>query len=156
MVVVPPPGAVVYAVPTVTTVVYVRERPYYYYNGTYYVVTDKPAEKPKDSGANVNVNVNVTTDSPSDEEEELQTITSTIQAEGGEEMELPPMPAADEQNYEVVTPPVGATVPYLPESADQKTVDGKTYFVNEGTYYKAYASDGDTIYMVVEKPEGEG
>ena len=150
----PPRGAVVYAVPTVTTVVYLGRTPYYYYNGTYYLVTDKPAAKPEVSETNINVNVNITSNAEPDQEEGLQTITSTIQAEGGEEMELPPVPIDDEQNYEVVSPPVGVTVPYLPESADEETVGGTTYFVSEGTYYKAYASDGDIIYMVVEKPEG--
>ncbi len=71
-------------------------------------------------------------------------------------MELPPVPLDDEQNYEVVQPPVGATVPYLPESAHQETVGGKAYFVHEGTFYKPFASDGETIYMVVEDPNQAG
>lgn len=53
---------------------------------------------------------------------------------------------------EVVAPPVGATVPYLPEEAEEQTVAGKTYFAYEDTYYKPFASDGETIYMVVEDP----
>ena len=58
----------------------------------------------------------------------------------------------DETNYEVVAPPVGATVPYLPEDADEQSVGGKTYFAYEGTFYKPFASDGETIYMVVDDP----
>ncbi len=54
--------------------------------------------------------------------------------------------------YEVVAPPVGATVPYLPDEADEEMVDGKKYFVYEGTYYRAFASDDETVYMVVEDP----
>jgi len=133
VVVVPPRGAVVYGVPTATTVVYVGDQPYYYYGGTYYIVSDQPAETPDVSDTNVNVNVTVTT-------------------EDGEEAELPPVPLDDEQNYEVVGPPVGVTVPYLPESAHEETVGGKAYFVHEGTYYRPFASDGETIYMVVEDP----
>jgi len=58
----------------------------------------------------------------------------------------------DEDNYEVIEPPVGATVPYLPDEADEETVEGKKYFVYDGTYYRPFASDGETIYMVVEDP----
>lgn len=51
-----------------------------------------------------------------------------------------------------VAPPVGATVPYLPEDAKKETVNGKRYFSFEGAYYQPFASDGDTIYMVVSDP----
>jgi hypothetical protein len=47
---------------------------------------------------------------------------------------------------------MGATVPYLPEEASEVTVAGKKYFVYDDTYYRPYASDGDTVYMVVEDP----
>jgi hypothetical protein len=62
------------------------------------------------------------------------------------------MVEGDGYNYEVVAPPIGATVPYVPEGADEKTVDGKTYYVYESTYYRPFASEGDTIYMVVDDP----
>ena len=58
----------------------------------------------------------------------------------------------DDHNYKVVKPPVGATVSYLPEEATKETVNGKKYFVYADTYYRPFASDGETIYMVVEKP----
>ena len=58
----------------------------------------------------------------------------------------------DEENYEAVAPPVGATVPYLPEEADETTIDGKKYFVHNSTHYRPFSSDGDTVYMVVEDP----
>jgi hypothetical protein len=58
----------------------------------------------------------------------------------------------DEENYEVVEPPVGVTVPYLPEEAKEQTIKGKKYFISEGTYYQAFSSGGETIYMVVESP----
>ena len=60
----------------------------------------------------------------------------------------------EDHNFEVVGPPVGATVPYLPEEANEETIGGKAHFVYGGTYYRAFASDGDTVYMVVEDPGG--
>ena len=59
----------------------------------------------------------------------------------------------DENNYEVVAAPIGATVPYLPDDADEQTIQGKKYFVYDGSYYRPFASDGETIYMVVEDPQ---
>ena len=58
----------------------------------------------------------------------------------------------DETNYEVVKAPIGATVSYLPEEAKEQTIKGRKYFQFEGTYYQAFSSEGETIYMVVEKP----
>ena len=49
-------------------------------------------------------------------------------------------------------PPVGATVPYLPDEAEERSVGGKTYFVYSETYYRPFVSDGETIYIVVEDP----
>ena len=57
------------------------------------------------------------------------------------------------KNFEVVEPPEGSTVPYLPEGAKEKTVDGQKYQVVGDTYYKAFISGEDTIYMVMKKPE---
>jgi hypothetical protein len=125
-----PPGAVVYSVPTYTTTVYADTTEYLYVNGTYYVPTTKPAEQPPPPPPDA------TTANPSESED-----PSDI-----------PMIESDEENFEVVAPPPGATVPYLPEEADEETVNGKTYFVHAGTYYKPFASDGETIYMVVENP----
>jgi len=130
VVVAAPPGGIVYAVPTATTVVYVGTTPYYYYGGTYYVTTTAPAQPPP----------------PPD--------TSSSAAASGEGVEsLSDVPMIeDDENYEVVAPPVGATVPYIPDEADEETVNGKAYFVHDGTYYRPFASDGETIYMVVEDP----
>ncbi len=58
----------------------------------------------------------------------------------------------DGKNYKVVRSPVGATVPYLPEESKEQTVKGKKYFYYQGTYYKPFSSEGETIYMVVEDP----
>ena len=129
---------VVYAVPTSTTVVYVGTTPYYYYGGTYYVATTEPAPKPEPSETQVS---------------EDGTVTPQVTTADGDEVDLPPMPEEDDdQNYKVVAPPVGATVPYLPDEAKEETVSGKKYFVHKGTYYRPFVSDGDTIYMVVEDP----
>jgi hypothetical protein len=132
VVVTAPPGAVVYSVPTYTTAVYVGTTEYLYVNGTYYAPTTKPAEQPP----------------PPDT---AATATASAQVEDPSDI---PMIENEEENYEVVTPPVGGTVPYLPEEADEETINGAKYFVYEGTYYKPFAGDGETIYMVVENPRG--
>lgn len=133
VVVAPPPGAVVYSVPTYSTVVYVGTTEYIYVGGTYYVPTTKPAEAPP----------------PPD-----PTATTTASAGDGEEdpSDVPMIETGDDDNYEVVAPPPGATVPYLPDEAEEKTVLDKKYFVYNGTYYRPFASDGDTVYMVVDDP----
>ena len=123
VVVSPPPGAVVYAVPTATTLVYVGSTPYYYINGTYYVPSDEPATGPEDFP----------------------------EPESAEAEELPEM-TEDDHTYEVVAPPVGATVTYLPDEATEQTVAGTAYLLYDGTYYRAFISDGETIYMVVDPP----
>jgi hypothetical protein len=129
-----PPTAVVYAVPTSTTVVYAGSTPYYYYGGTYYVQTSAPAQQPKPVDTNVNVNVNVQS-------------STTEQAQVSET----PM-VEDEESYEVVAPPHGVTVPYLPDEVVEQTVDGKKYYVYDDIYYRPFVSDGETIYMVVNDP----
>ena len=126
-----PPGAVVYAVPVHTAVVYAGTSPYYYSGGTYYIESDQPAERP----------------APPPEPE-----TTTPSTEDSELDSLSEVPMTDDGSYEVVAPPAGATVPYLPDEADEETVEGKKYFVVEGTYYRAFASDDETVYMVVEDP----
>ena len=118
-----PPGAVVYAVPTATTVVYVGTTPYYYYGGTYYVATTQPAEPPPPK-----------------------------ESDAAEEEVPEPEMTEDEHNYKVIAPPTGATVPYLPEEADETSIGGKTYFVYDETYYQPFVSDGETIYMVIDDP----
>ena len=127
VVVKPPPTTVVYAVPTYTTVVYASTTPYYYSDGVYYVATSAPAERPE--------------------------IPDDVVLEESEEN--PPM-TEDDHNYEVVESPIGATVPYLPDEADEKKIDGKTYLIYEGTYYRPFVSDGETIYQVAEAPAAGG
>ncbi|MHC4286715.1 MAG: DUF6515 family protein [Planctomycetota bacterium] len=137
VVVSPPPTAVVYAIPVAATPVYAGSTTYYYYGGTYYVPTTKPADVPKGT-------------------EDTVTADVSADASGGqtkkETMDTPEM-TKDDSNYEVVAPPVGATVPYLPDEAKEETVGGKKYFLHDKTYYRPFSSDGETIYMVVEKPK---
>ena len=133
VVVAPPPGAVVYSVPTYSTVVYVGETEYIYVNGTYYVPTTKPAESPPPPDPNA-------------------TETASAEGAGEDPSDIPMHETEDDENYEVVAPPPGATVPYLPDDADEVKVNGKAYYVYNGTYYRPFASDDDTVYMVVEDP----
>jgi hypothetical protein len=125
-----PTSAVVYSVPASTTVVYSGDTSYYYYGGTYYSETDAEATEPVEN----------TEDVPADDAEE--------------DAELPPMMESD-TNYEVVAPPAGATVPYMPEEATRETVNDDVYYLYEGTYYRPFASGDETIYMVVEDPNGQ-
>ena len=127
VVVAPPPRAVVYAVPTYTTVVYAGTTPYYYADGGYYVATSEPAAQPQ--------------------------IPDSVVLKESEEN--PPM-TVDDHNYQVVEPPAGVTVTYLPDEAEEKSIDGKTYLLYEGTYYRPFMSDGETIYQVAETPSTRG
>ena len=68
--------------------------------------------------------------------------------------EKAPKEEGAEPSYEVVEPPAGATVPYVPEGAVEKKVGGETYFVAGTTYYKAFYSGSDVVYMVTANPEG--
>jgi len=100
-------------------VVYVGTTPYYYVDGAYYVATDAPAQQPP----------------PQQSTETAMSNAMSADSEAAEaEAALAEVPMTDEDyNYEVVGPPVGATVPYLPEEADEQSVAGKTYFHFEGT-----------------------
>ena len=60
--------------------------------------------------------------------------------------------AEDGDEYVVVQPPVGATVPYVPDDAEKKTVNEVEYYVYSGIYYQAKSSNGDVVYEVVEHP----
>jgi hypothetical protein len=131
-----PPGAVIYAVPVGTTVVHVGSTPYYYYGGTFYVVSSTSAQAPPPAPAATAPAATTTA------------VASTAKEQSLGDVEM----IEDDQSYEVVTPPVGATVPYLPEEASEATVGGKKYFVHNDTYYRPFASDGETIYMIVDDP----
>jgi len=50
----------------------------------------------------------------------------------------------------VVSPPMGATVPSIPPSAYQTTVNGATYYVSGSTYYEPVFSDGQVAFRVAQ------
>ncbi|WP_293307651.1 DUF6515 family protein [Pedobacter sp. UBA5917] len=54
--------------------------------------------------------------------------------------------------YEVVTPPVGAEVPNLPSDANRVTINGVDYYEYKGVYYtQKENADGKTVYVVAGK-----
>ncbi len=54
--------------------------------------------------------------------------------------------------YEVVVPPVGAEVPNLPQDANLVTIDGVDYYEYKGVYYtQGQNADGATVYIVAGK-----
>jgi len=54
--------------------------------------------------------------------------------------------------YEVVVPPVGAQVPSLPEEAKLVTINGTDYYEYKGVYYtQRQNADGATVYVVAGK-----
>lgn len=130
-----PPTIVVRTIPAQATIVYTSDQTQYYYaGGTYYVATEAPPtpQHPSASG-------------------------STSGGDGGQaDAQAKDEPAKEEgePNYQAVKPPVGVTVPYLPEGAEEKTVDGKKYHVANGTYYQPFSNGGKTIYMVTDDPTG--
>jgi len=143
-------GAAIASIPHQHEVVVVTGTTYYYSSGVYYVssgsgytVVEAPPgatvqELPEQT---VNVNVNVSGE--------------TVQyANGTYYEEKPPAEEGAEAAYEVIEPPNGATVPYVPEGAVEKKVGDQTYFVAGTTYYKAFYSGSDVVYMVTENPEG--
>jgi hypothetical protein len=58
----------------------------------------------------------------------------------------------DGKDYVVVQPPIGATVPYVPDGNQKKEVNGIQYYVYADIYYQAKSDDGDIVYEVVEHP----
>jgi len=74
-------------------------------------------------------------------------------ANGAYYEEKAPEKEGGEASYEVIEPPPGATVPYVPEGAVEKEIGGETYFIAGSTYYKAFYSGSDVIYKVVEDPQ---
>ncbi|QPH41586.1 DUF6515 family protein [Pedobacter endophyticus] len=54
--------------------------------------------------------------------------------------------------YEVVVPPVGAEVPNLPEEANLVTINGIDYYEYKGVYYtQGQNAEGATVYIVAGK-----
>ena len=54
--------------------------------------------------------------------------------------------------YEVIPPPIGATVNTLPDGAVDQNINGTTYFTFGGAYYRPFYSGSSVIYEVVANP----
>ena len=54
--------------------------------------------------------------------------------------------------YQVIPPPIGATVWNLPNGAVARTVNGVTYYSFGGAYYRPYYSGSSVFYEVVANP----
>jgi hypothetical protein len=61
---------------------------------------------------------------------------------------LPSVPSG----YQVIPPPIGATVSTLPSGAVDQNIGGGTYFTFGGGYYRPFYSGSTVIYEVVAKP----
>jgi hypothetical protein len=57
-----------------------------------------------------------------------------------------------QQGYQVISPPIGATVTTLPSGAVDQNINGTTYFDFGGAYYRPFYSGSSVIYEVVAKP----
>ena len=56
----------------------------------------------------------------------------------------------DDNNYEVVTPPLGAHVPTIPNNSKAVIIDGHKYYESSGTYYQEELDANNHVqYMVV-------
>ena len=60
----------------------------------------------------------------------------------------------DDNNYEVVQPPLGAHVPTIPNNSKQVIVDGNRYFESSGTYYQEEVGTNNTVQYVVVGVDG--
>lgn len=132
-------GASVASIPTYT-LVYVSGDPFYYAEGVYYIkqgsryIVVPPPE-----------NV-VVTELPKD----CDRITGNDKNYkncGGV------FYVKNKDGYKAVKAPVGVVVKKLPEEADKLEIDGATFYLFLGTYYKPYQSGDDAVYMIVDNPE---
>jgi hypothetical protein len=55
-------------------------------------------------------------------------------------------------NYVVVQAPLGATVYSLPQGAHSQVVQGAAYYTYGNTWFRAYYSGSQTVYMVAQNP----
>jgi hypothetical protein len=57
-----------------------------------------------------------------------------------------------ENGYKVSPPRIGSSVTTLPSGAVDQNINGTTYFVFGGAYYRPFYSGSSVIYEVVAKP----
>jgi len=60
----------------------------------------------------------------------------------------------DDNNYEVVTPPLGAHVPTIPNNSRAVMIDGNKYYESSGTYYQEEIDANNQIQYVVVGVDG--
>jgi hypothetical protein len=58
----------------------------------------------------------------------------------------------DQISYQVVQAPLGATVSTLPQGIKANKVNGAAYYNYGTTWFRAYYSGSQTVYMVVGNP----
>ena len=138
VVVAAPVGTVVPILPPVNQTVYVNNTTYHYYSGTYYETTSAPASSSQTVAPGGGATPGVAQSKGGG-------------ASGGAAAEALPDPDPS-TNYQVVAPPVGATIKDLPKGATETTVSGEKFYTYEGAYYKPFDSGSDVVYMVVEDP----
>jgi Family of unknown function (DUF6515) len=56
------------------------------------------------------------------------------------------------QGYQVIPPPIGATVTTLPTGAIEQNISGVVYLTFGGAYYRPFYSGSSVIYEVVANP----
>jgi hypothetical protein len=56
------------------------------------------------------------------------------------------------QGYQVIPPPIGATVTTLPSGVVDQNINGTVYYTFGGAYYQPFYSGSSVIYEVVAKP----
>ena len=139
-------GAAVASVPKTTQTVYVQGAPYYYANGVYY----QPA--PSGSGYVV-VQAPPGASLPS-----LPPSAVSVQANGQSYEYLNGIfyqggyTSSGQYGYTVVQAPIGATVNSLPQGAQSQVVNGAKFFTYGSTWFRAFYSGNETVYMVVQNP----
>lgn len=139
-------GATIASLPTRYETVYIANTTYYYSNGVYYtragnkyVVVSAPV------GATVvHAPTNITMVNAGGAEYGYSNGTY-YSAEVGSD---------GEAQFEVITPPIGAVVQELPEGAQVKKINGKTFFIYGGAFYQPFYSGSEVVYMVVKDPDG--
>jgi hypothetical protein len=142
-------GAMIANIPDDSETVYAQGQPYYYSNGNYY--------QPAPSGSGYQAVAAPTGAAV----QELPPQTVNVNVEGDKNYyysngafyeESAAQGEAENPEYTVVAPPMGAMVPDLPDGTEKRSVNDATYFVYGDTWYKPFYSGDEVVYKVVEAP----
>lgn len=141
-------GAAIAGLPPSHETIVVYDTTYYYANGAYYQVRSDGnyVVVPAPQGA-------IVQHAPSQITNVYVNGEEYGYANGAYYDVRPPAEEGGEPAFEVVAPPVGATVGSLPDGATSETVNDAAYFVYAGTYYKPFYAGSDVVYMVVTDPK---